>query len=71
MSLVSGASRNVSFSDNNHIFKFFTEGFENLPSSFFFNFENLLLSIEQYTWLHLYTLPTQEVSFRHSQQDDR
>ena len=35
MSLVFGASRNVSFNDDNHILKFFTEGFENLPSSFF------------------------------------
>ena len=29
------ASRNVSFNDDNHILKFFTESFENLPSSFF------------------------------------
>ena len=36
--------------------KFFTEGFENLPSSFFFNSENHLSSIEQCTWLHLYFL---------------
>ena len=35
MLLVFCASRNVSFNDNNHILKFFTEGFENLPSSFF------------------------------------
>ena len=35
MSLVFGASKNVSFSNDNHILKFFTEGFENLPSSFF------------------------------------
>ena len=34
MSLVFCASRNVSFNDDNHILKFFTEGFENLPSSF-------------------------------------
>ena len=54
MSLVFGASRNVSFNDDNHILKFFTEGFENLPSSFFFNSENLLSSIGQCTWLHLY-----------------
>ena len=26
---------NVSFNDDNHILKFFTEGFENLPSIFF------------------------------------
>ena len=37
MSLVFGSSRNVSFNDDNHILKFFTEGLENLPSSFFFN----------------------------------
>ena len=35
MSLVFCASRNVSFNDSNHILKFFTKGFENLPSSFF------------------------------------
>ena len=34
--------------------KFFTEGFENLLSSFFFNSENLLSSIGQCTWLHLH-----------------
>ena len=54
MSWVFGASWNVSFNDDNHILKFLTEGFENLPSSFF-NPENLLSSIEQCTWqLHLY-----------------
>ena len=42
MSLVVGAPRNVSLSDDKYIWKFFTEGFENLPSSFFFNPENLL-----------------------------
>ena len=35
MSLVVGASRNVSLSDDKNIWKFFTEGFKNLPSSFF------------------------------------
>ena len=45
---------NVSFNDYNHILKFFTEGFENLPSIFFFNSENLLSSIEQCKRLHLY-----------------
>ena len=35
MSLEFGASRNVSFNEDNHILKFFTEGLENLPSSFF------------------------------------
>ena len=35
MSSVFCASRNISFNDHNHILKFFTEGFENLPSSFF------------------------------------
>ena len=48
MLLVFNASRNISFNDDNHILKFFTKGFENLTS------ENLLSSIEQYTWLHLY-----------------
>ena len=54
MSLLFCALRNVSFNDANHILKFFNEGFENLPSRFFFNFGNLLSSIEQCTWLHLY-----------------
>ena len=36
MSLMVGAPRNVSLSDDKCIWKFFTEGFENLPSSFFF-----------------------------------
>ena len=54
MSLVFGASRNVSFNDENHILKFFTKGFENLPSSFLFNSENLLSRIGQCMWLHLY-----------------
>ena len=35
MSLVFCALGNLSFNDDNHILKFFTEGFENLPSSFF------------------------------------
>ena len=35
MSLVFYASKNISFNDDNHILKFFTEGFENLPPSFF------------------------------------
>ena len=35
MLLVFSASRNVSFNDDNHILKFFTKGFESLPSSFF------------------------------------
>ena len=50
MLLVFNASRNISFNDDNHILKFFTKGFENLTS------ENLLSSIEQCTWLHLYFL---------------
>ena len=54
MSLVFYASKNISFNDDNHILKFFTEGFENLPPSLIFNSENLLSSIEQSTWLHLY-----------------
>ena len=36
MLLVFRTLRNVSFSNNNHILKFSTEGFENLPTSFFF-----------------------------------
>ena len=43
MSLVFRASTNVSFSDNNHILKFFIKGFENLPSRLFFNSENLCM----------------------------
>ena len=53
MSLVFVALRNISFNDDNHIMKFFTEGFENLLSSFFYS-KNLLSSIGQSTWLHLY-----------------
>ena len=34
MLLVLRVSRNISFSDSNHISKFITKGFENLPSSF-------------------------------------
>ena len=56
MLLVFGASRNVSFNDDNHISKFFAEGFENLPSSFFINSKSLLSSIGYCTWLHLYFL---------------
>ena len=49
MLLVFCASRNVSFNDNNHILTFFTQGFENLPSSSF-----LILKICYYwaVWLH-------------------
>ena len=56
--LVFDASRNVSFNDDNHILKFFTESFENLLSIFFYSYnsKNLLLSIEQCIWLHLYFL---------------
>ena len=54
MLLVFSTLRNVSFSNNNHILKFSTEGFENLPTSFFFLIPNLLSSIGQCTWLHLY-----------------
>ena len=50
MSLVVGAMRNISLSDDKYIWKFFTEGFENLPSSFSFNSENLLSSSERCTW---------------------
>ena len=46
MLLVFGVSKNVSFGNDNHILKFFTEGFENLQSSFFLIFESLLSSIE-------------------------
>ena len=38
MSLVFGASKNVSFNNNIHVSKLFAKGFENLPSSFFFRF---------------------------------
>ena len=54
MSLVFSVSRNVSFNGDSHILKFFTESSQNLPSSFFFSSENLLSSIGQCTWLHLY-----------------
>ena len=54
MSLVFGASRNFSLSDDKYILTFFTDGFENLSSSSFFNVGNLLSSIEQCTWLQLY-----------------
>ena len=46
------------FSDNNHIFKFFIKGFKNLPSSFFFNSENLLSSIDQCTGSFIQTFKT-------------
>ena len=35
MSLMFGALRNISFNYDDHILKFFTEGFKNLPSSLF------------------------------------
>ena len=54
MSLVIGPSRNFSLSDDKYILTFFTDGFENLSSSSFFNVGNLLSSIEQCTWLQLY-----------------
>ena len=38
MSLVFCASRNVSFNDSNHILKFFTKGFENLPCIYTLSF---------------------------------
>ena len=53
MSLVLCALGNASFNQNNHISKLFTKGFENVLSVFF-NSENLLSSIEQCMWLHLY-----------------
>ena len=56
MLLVFCALRNISFNDDNHILKFFTKGFQNLLSSFFFSSENLLSSTEQCTLLHLYFL---------------
>ena len=54
MLVVFGVLKNISFSNNNRISKFFTEGFENLLLNFFSSSENLLLSIEQCTWLHMY-----------------
>ena len=58
MSLMLRVSRNVSFSDNNHILKFFTKVFENLPSlvviKLFFNIKNLLSNFELCTRLHWY-----------------
>ena len=64
MSLVLGALRNVSFNDDNHILKVFTEGSENFWSSLFFNSENLLSSIAVHA--AAFTLPVREVSFTHS-----
>ena len=61
MSLVFCATRNVSLNDDNHILKFFTEGFENLPSSFF------LIPKICYQVLS----SAREVSFRYLQQDGR
>ena len=55
MSLVFRASTNVYFSGNNHILKFFIKG---LPSSFFFNSENLLSSIDQCTGSFIQTFKT-------------
>ena len=65
MLLLFGALRNVSFNDNNHILRFFTEGSENLPSSFF----QFLKSVIKYWAVHVaaFVLPIQEISFRHSQ----
>ena len=56
MLLVFGASKNVSFNNNNHVSKLFAKGFENLSSSFFFSVPKIyyISSIEQRTWLHLY-----------------
>ena len=41
-------------SNDNHILNYFTEGFENLLSRFFFSSENQLLNIGHCMWLHLY-----------------
>ena len=46
MLLVFGASKNVSFNNNNHVSKLFAKGFENLSSSFFFFGSKNLLYIE-------------------------
>ena len=43
MLLVFCALRNISFNDDNHILKFFTEGFQNLLSSFFFQFRKSII----------------------------
>ena len=70
--LVLRASRNISFSDSNHILKFITKGFESLPSSFSL-IPKIFNSVIKY-WAVLvaaFILPVWEVSFRHSQQDGR
>ena len=58
MSLVFRASTNVCFSGNNLILKFYIKGSKNLPSSSFFNSENLLLSYEQCTGSFIQTFKT-------------
>ena len=70
MSLVFTASRNVSFSDNNHILKVASKGFENLPSSIF-SVPKLCYQAMSCACDCIYLLPILEVSFRHSQQDGR
>ena len=55
MSLVFRASTNVYFSGNKHILRFFNKG---LPSSLFFNSENLLSSIDQCTGSFIQTFKT-------------
>ena len=69
MSLAFGQLKNVSFGNDNHM-KFFTEDFENLPSSFFFS----VLKICYRDWavrVAVFILPIREISFWHLQQDGR
>ena len=54
MSLAFGKLKYVSFGNDNHTLKFFTEDFENLLSSFFFQFWKSVIKIEQCVWLYLY-----------------
>ena len=56
MLIVFRTSRNISFSDDNHILKFFAEGFWKFTIKSFLNPENLLSSIAQCALLHLYFL---------------
>ena len=70
MSLVFTASRNVSFSDNNHILKVSRKGFENLPSSIF-SIPKICYQAMSCACDCIYLLPILEVSFRHSQQYGR
>ena len=67
MSLVFGALRNISINDDYHILilKFFTEGFENLPSSFF-SIQKICYRVLSAVLVTAFILTDWGVSFRHS-----